>query len=306
MPDPDCANHRPVWLSRRCRRARNPLAAGLRVDNGWRPPPADPRHPNQRLPLLPSGPGGICHLSSRGTDGDHHGSHAGATGAQSNHRVRCRPTHRAGPPRVTSKTCVHKTGGDGGMAAPIQGAVGEKAADRPADVRARSRRAQSNHRVLTRPQHRAEPPRVTSKTCVHKTGGEGGIRTRDTGISRIHTFQACSLSHSDTSPRHTRAAGTARAAPSKLASPVSAQNRITSGAQDATGSTRCRQARSDRWCDGNSPTSDRDYARLALEIAAQGHRDAAIGASIAASDRDLRRWFTRKIEAAAARGVRMT
>ncbi len=33
-----------------------------------------------------------------------------------------------------------------------------------------------------------------------RTGGEGGIRTRDTGISRIHTFQACSFNHSDTSP----------------------------------------------------------------------------------------------------------
>ncbi len=30
-------------------------------------------------------------------------------------------------------------------------------------------------------------------------GGEGGIRTLDT-LSRIHTFQACSFSHSDTSP----------------------------------------------------------------------------------------------------------
>ena len=30
-------------------------------------------------------------------------------------------------------------------------------------------------------------------------GGEGEIRTLDT-ISCIHTFQACSLSHSDTSP----------------------------------------------------------------------------------------------------------
>ena len=30
-------------------------------------------------------------------------------------------------------------------------------------------------------------------------GGEGGIRTRDT-LSGIHTFQACSFNHSDTSP----------------------------------------------------------------------------------------------------------
>jgi hypothetical protein len=30
-------------------------------------------------------------------------------------------------------------------------------------------------------------------------GGESGIRTRDT-VSGIHTFQACSFNHSDTSP----------------------------------------------------------------------------------------------------------
>ena len=34
-----------------------------------------------------------------------------------------------------------------------------------------------------------------------RTGGEGGIRTHVT-ISREHAFQACSFSHSDTSPRN--------------------------------------------------------------------------------------------------------
>ena len=34
------------------------------------------------------------------------------------------------------------------------------------------------------------------------TGGEGGIRTRDT-VSRIHAFQASALSHSATSPAET-------------------------------------------------------------------------------------------------------
>ena len=33
-----------------------------------------------------------------------------------------------------------------------------------------------------------------------KRCGEGGIRTRDT-LSGIHTFQACSFNHSDTSPK---------------------------------------------------------------------------------------------------------
>jgi hypothetical protein len=35
--------------------------------------------------------------------------------------------------------------------------------------------------------------------------GEGGIRTRDS-VSTIHTFQACSFNHSDTSPSALRTA----------------------------------------------------------------------------------------------------
>ena len=83
-------------------------------------PPATPRHPNHSLPLLPSGPGGVCKLSSRGN----------------------RRGHR---------------------------------------------------RLSTRARNRG-----VRNYC--KTGGEGGIRTRETGISRLHTFQACSFNHSDTSP----------------------------------------------------------------------------------------------------------
>jgi hypothetical protein len=33
------------------------------------------------------------------------------------------------------------------------------------------------------------------------SGGERGIRTPEAGFSRLHTFQACSFNHSDTSPR---------------------------------------------------------------------------------------------------------
>ena len=35
-------------------------------------PPATPRHPNHSLPLLPSGPGGVYELSSRGDRRGHH------------------------------------------------------------------------------------------------------------------------------------------------------------------------------------------------------------------------------------------
>jgi hypothetical protein len=41
--------------------------------------------------------------------------------------------------------------------------------------------------------------RIALPKKIGKICGEGGIRTRDT-LSSIHTFQACSLNHSDTSP----------------------------------------------------------------------------------------------------------
>ncbi len=55
-----------------------------------------------------------------------------------------------------------------------------------------------------RQQKRLKPfrikPFVTALECSSlQFGGERGIRTLDTR-KRIHTFQACSLSHSDTSP----------------------------------------------------------------------------------------------------------
>ncbi len=45
---------------------------------------------------------------------------------------------------------------------------------------------------------KAVEPDLRLKICVEKYG-EGGIRTHGT-LSRTHAFQACSLSHSDTSP----------------------------------------------------------------------------------------------------------
>src|SRR5699024_1204892 len=40
----------------------------------------------------------------------------------------------------------------------------------------------------------------TNRATIDLFGGEGRIRTLDTGISRILPFQACSLNHSDSSP----------------------------------------------------------------------------------------------------------
>src|SRR5450432_2897175 len=57
-------------------------------------------------------------------------------------------------------------------------------------------------RVRLRKQARSatahKKPRLKGEAMIW-TCGEGGIRTRDT-LSSIHTFQACSFNHSDTSP----------------------------------------------------------------------------------------------------------
>ena len=105
--------------------AKVALACRIDCDGGAEKaaaPPATPRHPNHSLPLLPSGPGGVCELSSRGDRRGHH------------------------------------------------------------------------RRGLLSPDTDGLDPLGTLQV-----GGESGIRTRDT-YYRIHTFQACSFNHSDTSP----------------------------------------------------------------------------------------------------------
>lgn len=44
-------------------------------------------------------------------------------------------------------------------------------------------------------------PESLSRPVSQINGGERGIRTLGTGLSRTHTFQACSLNHSDISPQ---------------------------------------------------------------------------------------------------------
>jgi hypothetical protein len=59
-------------------------------------------------------------------------------------------------------------------------------------------------RLLRRiPYKGARPSRplyLSLGNAVRQAGGEGGIRTH-VAVSRKHAFQACSFSHSDTSPR---------------------------------------------------------------------------------------------------------
>ncbi len=50
------------------------------------------------------------------------------------------------------------------------------------------------------PRHLAKLLGYMMKIHDRKIGGESGIRTRDTGISRIHAFQACAFNRSAISP----------------------------------------------------------------------------------------------------------
>ena len=60
-----CAHAEEAWMPTGGSR-QGWLLATVRLTPGKerRPSPADPQHPNRRLPLLPSGPGGVCRLSS--------------------------------------------------------------------------------------------------------------------------------------------------------------------------------------------------------------------------------------------------
>ena len=101
----------PRAATRRARRCRRVAA-----------PPATSRHPNHSLPLLPSGPGGICELSSR-----------------------------------------------------------------------EDRRS---HREIVR----APPSRATGLRMLRVGWRRGRDSNPRNGLTRLHTFQACSFNHSDTSP----------------------------------------------------------------------------------------------------------
>ena len=52
--------------------------------------------------------------------------------------------------------------------------------------------------------YRREEPTETTIERRGKAGGARGIRTLDTGFSRIHTFQACSFNRSDIAPLEAR------------------------------------------------------------------------------------------------------
>ena len=54
------------------------------------------------------------------------------------------------------------------------------------------------------PQSRKKSILLLDLLKMLKTGGESGIRTREAGFSRIHTFQACSFNHSDIAPLEAR------------------------------------------------------------------------------------------------------
>ena len=117
-------------------------------------PPATSRHPNHSLPLLPSGPGGVCKLSSRENRRDHRRKRSHASGIHSAHPVP-RPAGgfavQIGSCRFVEPIIFHFAGSN----------------SHPSCYKIWRRERDSNPR---------------------------------SGITRLHTFQACSFNHSDTSP----------------------------------------------------------------------------------------------------------
>ena len=145
-------------------------------------PPATPRHPNHSLPLLPSGPGGVCKLSSRGNRRGH------------------RRLLRRARNRGVRNYC--KTGGEGGIRTRETGisrlhtfqACSFNHSDTSPQLEL------STPGGIVRPIPGPHPRFARASLSAVQIRSRRICRTRETGISRLHTFQACSFNHSDTSP----------------------------------------------------------------------------------------------------------
>ena len=88
------------------------------------------------------------------------------------------------------------------------GEVGLDSQAHPAGGRSAVQNISAVRAILSNPVEASHPSQTgkyakkslnVSSDFLLKYGGEGGVRTLDT-LTRIHTFQACSFSHSDTSP----------------------------------------------------------------------------------------------------------
>ena len=156
-------------------------------------PPATLRHPSHLLPLLPSGPGGVHKLSSRRHQRSHHKT--------CSHRCGCLSTRgRAGCTRHL--LCL-------ALWAACAARMGVLSMRRTRHVHFRGFEPRSPTFTRLSAQQRS------AAFNDLKTGGESGIRTREAGFSRLHTFQACSFNHSDTSPQPTAPRGCPAAAAGK-------------------------------------------------------------------------------------------
>ena len=170
-PDPGGRSNR-----QSCRFSRDGPSAASRTPKMAAAPPAYLRRTSRPIPLLPSGPGGVFDLSSSGGEKRRLRDAGGIT---------CR---------------FERAAMDGRTGAQHHGWL-------------------LAHRERRRPRQRISGARVDQYRCclpalaefsIYRrggtdgatidTGGEGGIRTREAGFSRLHTFQACSFDRSDTSP----------------------------------------------------------------------------------------------------------
>jgi hypothetical protein len=143
-------------------------------------PPATPRHPNHSLPLLPSGPGGICELSSRGNRRSHRRLHLRVRQSATLQTFENWRRERDSNPRNGDRPFTHFPG-------VLLQPLGHLSATRmPGGI--------------VRPIHGPHPRFARASLSAVQIRSRRICRTRETGISRLHTFQACSFNRSDTSP----------------------------------------------------------------------------------------------------------
>ena len=186
-------------------------------------PPATPRHPNHSLPLLPSGPGGVCELSSRGDRRGHHrrgllspetdgldplgtlqvGGESGIRTRDTYYRIHtfqaCSFNHSDTSPLATNNNTVNMDARDCSAhpgASPLADARGPACGcPNLFQTNLSNQSRLLNHHRSTCIQLYVNPKIVARFHSLAERAG----RTRDT-YYRIHTFQACSFNHSDTSP----------------------------------------------------------------------------------------------------------
>jgi hypothetical protein len=146
-------------------------------------PPATSRHPNHSLPLLPSGPGGVCELSSREDRRSHHKIGDVIVWKSRKWRRERDSNPRNGLTRLhTFQACSFNRSD----ISPLNCCGGRDCSAHP----------------------EPHPSLRSGPACGCPNSFPTNLSNPRNGLTRLHTFQACSFNRSDTSP-HLKSVGSA-------------------------------------------------------------------------------------------------